>query len=223
MENELKKSTGLRRRPASPTSTSLPSLSGTEPPYSRSSSFSDFNDEQLASIDPTKNKRQQQLSILSTVSFIADPKRRLSRQSSLSWGHKPSPIIGASCLTFLFPIPILLQVEAHVSAFFLAAVTVTSFLSDHCYTGLESCWHIIDRILAPIAFISNVFSVYSNCGFTWASSSILAVGCHLLANHYSKRGIYKHFVIWHSLWHVVGSSLILFCHVMNSNYDAGSS
>ena len=30
----------------------------------------------------------------------------------------------------LFPIPILLQVEAHVSAFFLAAVAVTSCLSD---------------------------------------------------------------------------------------------
>ena len=157
-----------------------------------------------------------------TVSFIADPKRRFSRQSSLSWGHKPSPIIGASCFTFLMPIPFLLRVECCISSFFLTAVTATSFLSDHCYTGLESSWHTIDRIFAPMALASNICSVYMTCGLIWASLSIFPLLCHLIANHYSKKGLYKQFVIWHSMWHALGSGLIMFCFVMNYDNDTTS-
>jgi hypothetical protein len=68
-----------------------------------------------------------------------------------------------------------------------------------------------------MALTSNIYSVYLNCGLAWASLSIFAVFCHLLANHYSKKGMYEQFVIWHSLWHAVGSGLIVFCHVVN--YD----
>lgn len=217
--HELKKMDGLRHRPVEATTASLPSLSGTEPPCSRSSSFSDGDNRQP--LESKGNATQQHLSsgitLLRTVSFITDPRRRLSRESSLSWGHKPSPIIGASCFTFLLPIPFLIRVNSFVPAFFLAAVTISSFLSDHCYTGLESGWHTVDRILAPMALTSNIYSVYLNCGLAWASLSIFAVFCHLLANHYSKKGMYEQFVIWHSLWHAVGSGLIVFCHVVN--YD----
>jgi hypothetical protein len=203
----------LRRRPAAGTTTSLPSLSGTEPTYSRNSSFSDGDDEPIESKATQRHTAGRTL--IKTVSFMTDPRRRLSRQSSLTWGHKPSPIIGASCFAFLLPIPFLIRAESYISAFFLAAVTVSSFLSDHCFTGLESSWHTVDRFLAPLALTSNIISVYMNCGLAWASLSIFAVLCHLLANHYSKKGMYNQFVIWHSLWHVVGSGLIVFCHVVN--------
>jgi hypothetical protein len=206
---------GLRRRPAMETTTSLPSLSGT-----RNNSFSDEDEKIIDSnhqkiiADPRSSTGR---SLLRTVSFITCPKRRLSRQSSLTWGHKPSFIIGASCFLFLTPIPLLIRACCYVSASFLAAVTASSFLSDHCYTGLESGWHTVDRVLAPLALTSNIYTVYANCGFGWASLSIFAVMCHLMANHASKKGMYQRFVIWHSLWHALGAGLIVFCFTVNSD------
>ena len=138
--------------------------------------------------------------LLRTTSFIVDPRRRFSRQSSLSWGHRPHPCIAASCFSFLLPIPFLLRVGSHecyISAVFLAVVTATSYLSDHCYTGMESGWHTVDRIAAPMALTSNIYSVYIHCGLAWASLSLVAVLCHLLANHYQKKNMYEKFVIWY--------------------------
>lgn len=137
-------------------------------------------------------------------------KRRLSRQSSLSWGHKPSPIIGASCLLFMLPVPLLLRACCPWSAMSLVSVTFSSYLSDHVFTGLESWAHFLDRTLAPMALGINIYSMYSTCGLGWASLSIIAVKCHVLANYYSKKGIYVQFVIWHSLWHATGVGLIIF-------------
>ncbi|KAL3786451.1 hypothetical protein HJC23_011032 [Cyclotella cryptica] len=137
---ELKETDCIRRRPAAATTKSLPSLSGTEQSRSPNSSFSD-EDEKLDTKNSADTSTQSQTSggnLIRTISFITCPKRRFSRQSSLTWGHKPSPIVGASCFLFLMPIPLLLRACCYTSAFFLAAVTVSSFLSDHCYTGLES-------------------------------------------------------------------------------------
>ena len=206
----------IRQRSASTSGSHAQSTSSNECTCTRNRPFSDGDDNNLALTHHSSGGH-----LFRTVSFIANPKRRLSRQSSLSWGHKPSPIIGASCFTFLLPIPFLLRVECYISAFFLTAVTITSFLSDHCYTGLESSWHTVDRIMAPMALTSNIFSVYMKCGLAWASLSIFAVLCHLIANHYSKKGMYNQFVIWHSLWHAVGSGLIVFCFVVH--YDATTS
>lgn len=142
-------------------------------------------------------------------------KKRLSRQSSLPWGHKPSPLIGASCFLFLLPVPQLLLACSPVSALLLVCVTVSSYLSDHVYTGVASWTHTVDRVLAPLALASNVYNCYSNFGVLWALSSLAAVKCHILANYYTKHGMYDQFVIWHSLWHAVGVGLIVICHTVN--------
>mmetsp|Transcript_6794 Transcript_6794/g.15487 ORF Transcript_6794/g.15487 Transcript_6794/m.15487 type:complete len:233 (+) Transcript_6794:181-879(+) len=141
--------------------------------------------------------------------------KRLSRQSSLPWGHKPSPLIGASCFLFLLPIPLLIRACCPVSACLLGCVTVSSYLSDHVYTGLESWTHTLDRVMAPMAFASNLYATYCTCGLGWACLSLPALKCHLWANYYSKNGMYDQFVIWHSLWHVVGVGVILFCFTLN--------
>ena len=142
-------------------------------------------------------------------------RKRLSRQSSLSWGHKPSPLIGASCFCFLLPVPFLLRACCHLSAFLLGCVTVSSYLSDHVYTGLESWAHALDRALAPMAFSSCLYSTYANCGWAWASLSLLPVKCHVMANYYSCLQMYDEFVVWHSLWHLVGAGLIVVCFAVN--------
>jgi hypothetical protein len=152
-----------------------------------------------------------------TISSMSCPKRRLSRQSSLSWGHRPSPLIGASCFLFLLPIPLLLRSCCFVPAFFLVCVTVSSFLSDHCYTGLESGYHTMDRVLAPLAFASNIHAVYAKSGVLWASSAVLAVMCHVLAHGYAKKGMFNKFVVWHFLWHAVGNGLIILCFAVNGD------
>jgi hypothetical protein len=141
--------------------------------------------------------------------------KRLSRSSSLSWGHKPSPYIAASCLLYLLPIPFFVRACSSQSAVMLLVITITSFFSDHVYTGLESNAHVADRLLAPCAFASCLYSTYRDCGLHWAASSLLAVKCHVLANYYARKGMYEQFVLWHCMWHVVGVGLIVVCYWWN--------
>ena len=81
-------------------------------------------------------------------------RKRLSRKSSLPWGHKRSTMIGISCFLFLLPIPCLIKSCCPFAALCLLVVTVSSFSSDYLYSGVESWSHLFDRVLAPIAFVS---------------------------------------------------------------------
>lgn len=202
-----------RRRP-SPTKIA-PSLS--------SSSISDYcdddEDDQLPpSSSPPEFARDslqkngiggEQVPYLQAVVSSTFFKKRLSRQSSLPWGHRPSPLIGASCFLFALPVPLFLRACCPAPAFMLASVTVSSYLSDHVYTGLESWAHCADRVLAPLAFFTCQVAIYRTCGVWWLLSSYLALKCHVVANYHAKNGRYDQFVIWHSLWHAVGVGLIL--------------
>lgn len=141
--------------------------------------------------------------------------KRFSRSSSLSWGHKPSPYIGASCLFYLLPVPFFIRACAYHSALLLLLVTLSSYMSDHVYTGLESYAHVLDRVLAPMAFTSCLYSTCKDCGYLWAASSLLAVKCHVWANYYARKGMYDEFVVWHCLWHGVGVGLIVVCYWWN--------
>ena len=187
------------------------------------SSFSDSEDRSLSSnynngkkyqSNGNKNNNFSLHKIANSTAF----KRRLSRQSSLSWGHRPSPLVGASCFLFLLPIPLLIRACCPVSACFLGCITATSYLSDHVFTGLESWAHAVDRAVAPVAFGSCFYSIFSTCGPLWAFSSLAAIKCHVLANYHSKSGNYHQFVIWHSLWHAVGVGLILICFAFNRDH-----
>lgn len=206
----------LRLRRSSPTL--VPSISDSE------SSISDYEDQSSTQktdsirTHPTTqaNNGSNNITLHKIVTSTAFQKR-LSRQSSLSWGHKPSPLIGASCFLFLLPIPLLLRACCPVSAFLLGCVTASSYLSDHVFTGLESWTHTLDRVLAPMAFATCLYSTYCNHGVVWAVLSLAALKCHVRANYYAKNGMYDQFVIWHSLWHAVGVGLILVCFTYNGN------
>lgn len=206
------KSDDLRRR-SSPTlvpSRSESSISD----YERQLSSSPSNDSDFTAQPTTKNDSSTVLhKIIASTTF----RNRLSRQSSLPWGHKPSPFVGASCFLFLLPIPLLLRACCPFSALSLFCVTISSYLSDHVFTGVESWTHTLDRVLAPMAFASCLYSTYVNCGLGWALCSLGALKCHVLANYYSKNGMYDQFVIWHSMWHVMGVGLILVCFTVNSH------
>jgi len=148
---------------------------------------------------------------------IAVARRRFSRQSSLSWGHKPHPILGLSCLLFALPVPFFWR-ECHpYTALLLAGVTLSSYASDHQFTGLESYAHSIDRFLAPITLGFCLKSVYTLFGFRWMTTSLLPIACLVLSGMNSKRGNYSAFVLWHSLWHILGVGSILVCFLMNKN------
>lgn len=203
---------GLRARQSSSPATIVPSLS-----ESSSSDYEDppsSSDNGACAIQPTSQTNggidddDRNITLHKIVTSTAF-QRRLSRQSSLPWGHKPSPLIGASCLLFLLPIPLLLRACCPGAALSLASVTASSYLSDHVFTGLESWTHALDRALAPMAFGTNLYAIYCTCGLGWASLSVVALKCHVLANYYSKKGMYDQFVIWHSLWHAAGVGLIV--------------
>ena len=54
----------------------------------------------------------------------------------------------------------------------------------------------------------------------WAFSSFIALAFHIKAMNFSKQNNYDKFVIFHSLWHVMGPGLILLSFAANS-YDEG--
>lgn len=193
MATKIKNDDGeLRRR--SPTI--VPSLS--------ESSISDYEDNQpLYSSTEGPSTQSNDTITLHRIFTSTTFQKRLSRQSSLSWGYRPSRIVGASCLLFMLPIPLLVRACCPISAALLGCVTVSSYLSDHVYTGLESWAHFFDRVLAPMAFTSCVYATYTTCGIYWVLLSLAALKCHMWSNYYSKQGMYEKYVLWHSLWHAV--------------------
>lgn len=153
-------------------------------------------------------------SLTRSVSSILHPKRRFATASSLPWGHKPHPLVGLSCLLFALPVPFLISCHP-VAAGCFAVVTVTSFMSDHVYTGLDSYAHLVDKFMAPLTFVSALRSVYLTGGLYWACSCTLALSCHVLAHSAAKRNEYERFVFWHAAWHTVGVALLVVCFYVN--------
>ncbi|KAL3771920.1 hypothetical protein ACHAW5_008033 [Stephanodiscus triporus] len=206
----------VRRRgspPASASSSSIiPSLS--ESSISDCDEVVRIKDDARVPLPSLSSSSSSSISLRGIVTSTAFTKR-LSRQSSLPWGHRPSPYVGASCALFLLPVPLLLRACCPASACLLSCVAVTSYLSDHVYTGVESWAHAIDRVVAPLAFVTCVRSTCVTCGPGWAVLSLLALKCHLMANWHAKRDMYEQFVVWHCLWHAVGVGLMLVCFTVN--------
>lgn len=153
-------------------------------------------------------------SLTRSVSSILHPKRRLATASSLPWGHKPHPLVGLSCLLFALPVPFLISCHP-IAAGCFAVVTVTSFMSDHVYTGLDSYAHLVDKFMAPLTFSTALRSVYLTGGLYWACSCTLPLSCHVLAHSAAKRNEYDRFVFWHAAWHTVGVALLVTCFYLN--------
>ena len=153
-------------------------------------------------------------SLTRSVSSILHPKRRFATASSLPWGHKPHPLVGFSCLLFALPVPFLISCHP-IAAGCFAVVTVTSFMSDHVYTGLDSYAHLVDKFMAPLTFSTALRSVYLTGGLYWACSCTLALSCHVLAHSAAKRNEYDSFVFWHAAWHAVGVTLLVTCFYVN--------
>ena len=103
----------------------------------------------------------------------------------------------------------------HVLYHLLTCVSVMSYLGNHVYTGIESTAHAVDRVVAPVAFVSCIYSTYAMCGAGWAALSLAALKCHFWVNYYAKRDMYEWFVVWHCLWHAVGVGLMLVCFTAN--------
>lgn len=153
-------------------------------------------------------------SLTRSVSSILHPKKRFATASSLPWGHKPHPLVGLSCLLFALPVPFLISCHP-IAAGCFAVVTVTSFMSDHVYTGLDSYAHLVDKFMAPLTFSSALRTVYLTGGPYWACSCTLALSCHVLAHSAAKRNEYDRFVFWHAAWHMVGVALLVTCFYVN--------
>lgn len=108
-----------------------------------------------------KQLERKRSSISEAANSTLFRKNRLSRQTSLPWGHKRSTMIGISCFFFVLPIPFLIKSCCPFAAFMLAVVTLSSFSSDYLYSGVDSLSHLLDKCLAPIAFVSllHIFSL----------------------------------------------------------------
>lgn len=190
-----------------------------------SSSLSEESEEDVVIVQDNSTIKSKQLerrrSSISNVVNSTFLRKRLSRQSSLPWGHRRSKLIGSTCFAFLLPIPLLLKSCCPFAAFMLAVVTVSSFSSDYVYTGVESRSHLLDRALAPVALITNIYAIYGLFGPIWPLLSVIAVKCHIIAMYYSKHNNYQKFVIFHSLWHLTGVGLILLSFAFNGVRECG--
>ncbi|CAJ1934516.1 unnamed protein product [Cylindrotheca closterium] len=139
---------------------------------------------------------------------ICDLKYRVSTKPTEPWGHKPHPMLGASCFLFALPIPFLTTCYPCTAALF-GLTTLSSFLSDYLYSGLDSWAHVFDKTVAILVFSFASTVVYSTAGLWWTLSSSLALACYVKGMEAVKRKDYHGFVFWHSMWHLVGVSLLV--------------
>lgn len=200
-------------------SVSTDSLQGLDVSSSEMPSIADINgDATITTATARKIRRSgshaDRGSLTRSVSSILHPKKRFATASSLPWGHKPHPLVGLSCLLFALPIPFLVSCHPTTAGCF-AVVTVTSFMSDHVYTGLDSYAHLVDKFMAPLTFASALQTVYLTGGVYWTCSCTLALSCHVLAHSAAKRNEYEKFVFWHAAWHAVGVALLVTCFYVN--------
>lgn len=169
-------------------------------------SFSSSEDD--ASRDPKIQYLPQQKTDDPGVSFLFNLKYRFSTKATEPLGHKPRPILGASCFLFLLPVPFLTACYPYTAALF-GITTISSFLSDHMYSGIDSWAHTFDKVTAATVLSFSVQVVYLTGGMYWVSTCLLALACHVMGHAAAKRGDYNRFVFWHTMWHVVGVSLMM--------------
>ncbi len=84
---------------------------------------------------------------------------------------------------------------------------------------VQSITYLTRSFLNTCVQFSNIYAVYSLFGLVWASLSLVAAKCHLMAMYHSKRNNYDEFVIYHSMWHATGAGLILFSFAANNGVD----
>lgn len=94
----------------------------------------------------------------------------------------------------------------------LAAVAVTSTLSDTVYTGTDSVWHPIDRAVATVAFFAMLLRTWAAVG--WGAAGLFAPLCICYSQSVTaiaeRRA--RDYYIWHIAWHacsVCGCTLLV--------------
>lgn len=145
---------------------------------------------------------------------MCDMSYRVSTKPTEPWGHKPHPMLGASCFLFALPVPFLKACYPCTAALF-GVTTLSSFLSDYLYSGLDSWTHAFDKTVAVLVFSFSLNAVYSTAGLLWTTSCTLALACYVKGMEAVKRKDYHGFVFWHSMWHVVGVSLLVLIFVLH--------
>jgi len=177
-----------------------------------SSSLSDFKTDAYED-NEEEYKFSKRISVRHSLSrsaaSILHPGRRLSSASSLPWGHRPHPVVGASCLLYGLLVLPLWRLNFSFAALLYAIVTVTSYMSDHVCTGKTSIWHSVDKIVAFSCLFVLLPSFWKTSRNGFFTGMFVPLGCHLIAHAAAKRGDYGGFVFWHTLWHVSGVGLLL--------------
>lgn len=168
-------------------------------------SLSTISSSSSTSIDTT-------LEAASTI--LGNPLYRFSTQSSLPWGHKPHALLEMSCYSYLLVVPYLLPCHPLAGCMFLLTAAA-SVASDHLYTGMNSAAHVLDKVVAPCTFLLALRAIYLTGGVGWALTSAMPLLCHVKAKAAAKQNLYEPFVLWHSLWHLLGVALIVTCCIWN--------
>jgi len=128
--------------------------------------------------------------------------------TSLPWRNRRSLILGMSCLCYLFPAVYVCVKGKLKSTIAWILQAVVSFLSDFVYSGVNSVSHALDRWLAVGMTLYMVWLAYTAISTAFALTVLLPLTCMF----FSKRAIhvsFEHYVMWHTLWHVTGSALVV--------------
>lgn len=140
---------------------------------------------------------------------------RVRTKTSVPWGHRPHKVLGLSCLTFAAVAPFLAATGRCALAISWACVAVTSFLSDHVTTGVDSLSHPADRLLAGATLLATQRTVWVDFGRGWFAVTWLSVACYAASLRAIRRGRYDAYVFWHTSWHLVGQASMILCLVSN--------
>ena len=87
---------------------------------------------------------------------------------------------------------------------------MTSFMSDYVMTGLDSYWHLADRLVALSTFIA--FAPYTFVAFgPVAGLAVVTIPLFMFAcsNHAIRRKYARGYIKFHALWHLCGSAALV--------------
>lgn len=125
-------------------------------------------------------------------------------RSVLPWGHRRSTAIGLSCLCFCAPVVI----DASVRWPLQAGVSV---MSDYFMSGLPSGWHLVDRWLATLNIVAEIYRALRV--LPALQVAVLAgtpLACKLWGAQSAARGDYAAYRLSHVLWHLLASAAAVY-------------
>ena len=130
--------------------------------------------------------------------------------TNLPWGRRRSNIMGASALCYLIPLPFINTSGAFqlTFQFLFAFQCVLCFVSDFLYSGVPHWSHGVDKCHASALLVFIIAVGGIGIHPTYPLVAIAPLFCWQQGKTAVKMKDWDGYVLYHSLWHLIGGALL---------------